>query len=62
MRPGTLWERFIWHNGPIEQKFSSICAEDAVYIMMADGQETRGREAIAQMIQYFYSVAFEGSH
>ena len=40
----------------------SQVAEDAVYTMMADGQETRGREAIQQLIQYFYTIAFEGVH
>jgi steroid delta-isomerase-like uncharacterized protein len=40
----------------------SLVAEDAVYTMMADDQEIRGREAIQQMIQYFYTVAFEGAH
>ena len=40
----------------------SQVAEDAVYTMMADGQEIRGREAIQQMIQYFYTIAFEGAH
>ena len=37
-------------------------AEDAVFTMMADGQETRGREAIQGLIQYFYTIAFEGAH
>ena len=40
----------------------SQVAEDAVYTMMADGQETKGREAIQQLIQYFYTIAFEGVH
>lgn len=37
-------------------------AEDAVFTMMADGQETRGREAIQQLVQYFYTIAFESAH
>ena len=34
-------------------------AEDAVFINMGTGEETKGREAIAGMLQYFYHVAFE---
>ena len=34
-------------------------AEDAVFTMMGDGSEDKGREAIAQKLQYFYSIAFD---
>lgn len=34
-------------------------AEDAVYTVMGTGQEARGREAIAQLMDYFYHQAFE---
>ena len=34
-------------------------AEDAVFTQMNTGDETRGREAIGQMLHYFYHVAFE---
>lgn len=34
-------------------------AEDAVYIHMGSGEETKGREAIAGMLHYMYHVAFE---
>ncbi len=33
--------------------------QDAVFTMMPTGEETHGREAIAQMLQYFYSQAFD---
>ena len=35
-------------------------AEDAVFTMMVDGSEDRGREAIAQKLQFFYQAAFDG--
>lgn len=34
-------------------------AEDAVFINLATGEETRGREAIRNMLQYIYHVAFD---
>jgi steroid delta-isomerase-like uncharacterized protein len=34
-------------------------AEDAVFTVMATGQQARGREEIAQLLQYFYHQAFE---
>ena len=34
-------------------------AEDAIFTMMADGSEDRGRKAIAQKLQYFYGAAFD---
>ena len=40
----------------------ALIAENAVFTMMADGQETHGREAIQQLIQYFYQIAFDGAH
>jgi steroid delta-isomerase-like uncharacterized protein len=40
----------------------TMIANDAVFTMMADSHQTQGREAIQQMIQYFYNIAFEGMH
>ena len=34
-------------------------AEDAVFRVMATGQEARGREAIGQLLNHFYHQAFE---
>ena len=34
-------------------------AEDAVYINKGTGERTEGREAIGQMLQYFYHIAFD---
>jgi len=34
-------------------------AEDAVFIDLTTGEETRGREAIAGMLYYIYHVAFD---
>lgn len=34
-------------------------AEDAVFIDQATGEETRGREAIRNMLHYIYHVAFD---
>jgi predicted ester cyclase len=34
-------------------------AEDAVFRVMATGQAARGREAIGQLLDYFYHQAFE---
>jgi len=34
-------------------------AEDAVFTHMSSGDETKGREAVAQMLHYFYHVAFD---
>ena len=36
--------------------------EDAVFVSMDTGKETHGREAIGQMLYYFYHVAFDGLH
>ncbi len=36
-------------------------AEDAVFTMMADGTEDKGREAIAQRLKSFYQAAFDGN-
>ena len=33
--------------------------EDAVFVSMNTGEETHGREAIGQMLYYFYHVAFD---
>ena len=34
-------------------------ADDAVYTNMATGEETKGREAIGQMLNYMYHQAFD---
>ena len=34
-------------------------AEDAVFIHMSSGEETKGREAVRQMLQYMYHIAFD---
>ena len=34
-------------------------AEDAVFKNMGTGEETKGREAIAGMLQYIYNIAFD---
>jgi predicted ester cyclase len=34
-------------------------AEDAVFIDMTSGEETKGREAIGQMLHYIYHIAFD---
>ena len=34
-------------------------AEDAVFTDMGNGKETHGREAVGQMLQYMYHVAFD---
>ena len=33
-------------------------AEDAVFIHMSSGKETKGREAVRQMLQHMYHIAF----
>ncbi|HJZ47929.1 MAG TPA: ester cyclase [Roseiflexaceae bacterium] len=38
---------------------TSFVAEDAVFTDMASGEETSGRAAIAQMLDYFYHHAFD---
>jgi predicted ester cyclase len=38
---------------------TSYLAEDAVFIDMGTGEEYRGRDAIAQSLDYFYHQAFE---
>ena len=48
---------------PVEMYFKThdpqYVAEDAVFIDMNSGDETRGREAISQMLNYIYHVAFD---
>ena len=34
-------------------------ADDAVFINMGSGERTAGREAIGQMLQYIYHIAFD---
>ena len=36
-------------------------AVDAVFTVMATGQEAKGREAIAQLLDYFYHQAFDAT-
>jgi predicted ester cyclase len=36
----------------------SYIAEDAVYTIMENGQEAEGREAIAELLNFFYNQAF----
>jgi steroid delta-isomerase-like uncharacterized protein len=48
----------------MEQYFASghdvkYLAEDAVFTDMGNGKETHGREAVGQMLQYMYHVAFD---
>jgi steroid delta-isomerase-like uncharacterized protein len=42
-----------------EHTDTSMMAKDVVFTMMANGDETRGPEAVLQMLHYFYHVAFE---
>jgi predicted ester cyclase len=48
---------------PIEAYFNThdtnCIAEDAVFIDMSTGNETRGKQAIAGMLQYLYHIAFD---
>lgn len=37
----------------------SVMADDVVFTGMATGEETRGVEAVGQMLQYIYHVAFD---
>ena len=37
-------------------------AEDAIFTMMSDGTEDKGREAIVQRLQSFYRATFDGSY
>jgi steroid delta-isomerase-like uncharacterized protein len=38
---------------------ASMMADDVVFTMMATGDETRGPEAVLQMLHWFYHVAFD---
>ncbi|MDX1663650.1 MAG: ester cyclase [Candidatus Promineifilaceae bacterium] len=38
---------------------TSMMADDVVFTMMANGDETRGPEAVQQMLNHFYHVAFD---
>ena len=44
-----------WHGHGTDQ-----IAEDAVFTMMVNGEETVGREAIGAMVYAFYNVLFDG--
>jgi len=37
----------------------SMMAGDVVFTIMATGQEHRGRDGVAGMLQYFYHIAFD---
>ncbi|MFN2220589.1 MAG: ester cyclase [Anaerolineae bacterium] len=37
----------------------SMMADDVVFTMMATGEDSRGPEAVRQMLHYFYHVAFD---
>ena len=38
---------------------AQFVAEDAVFINLATGEETKGREAVRNMLHYIYHVAFD---
>lgn len=40
---------------------ASKLADDAVFVVMATGQESKGREAIGQLLDYFYNKAFSAT-
>jgi steroid delta-isomerase-like uncharacterized protein len=48
--------RKYWESGHTD---TSMMADDVVYTMMATGDETRGPEAVLQMLHWFYHVAFD---
>jgi steroid delta-isomerase-like uncharacterized protein len=37
----------------------NVVAEDATFVNVAAGDEVTGREAIAEMLEYFYRIAFD---
>ena len=37
----------------------TMMADDVVFTIMATGQEHRGTEAVSQMLNYFYHIAFD---
>ena len=39
----------------------SLLAEDAVFTVMATGQENQGREGVLGMLNYFYQIAFDAT-
>jgi steroid delta-isomerase-like uncharacterized protein len=44
-----------------EHSDTSMMADDVVFTMMANGDETRTPEGVLQMLHYFYHVAFEAT-
>jgi steroid delta-isomerase-like uncharacterized protein len=46
-------------QGYLVEHDDSFLAEDAVFTDMSSGQESRGREEIGVMINWFYHVAFD---
>ncbi len=48
---------------PIEKYFEShdskYLAEDAVFIHMGNNEETKGRKAIGEMLNFMYNIAFD---
>ena len=39
----------------------SFLAEDAVFVNMSSGEETKGRKAIGEMLHYMYHIAFDAT-
>lgn len=39
----------------------NMLAEDVTFTVMATGQESRGREAVSGLLNYFYHVAFDAN-
>ncbi len=51
------------NSSKIEQYFKThdpaFIADDAIFIDMTRGEETKGREAIGEMLNYIYHIAFD---
>ena len=45
-------------NGYLRGHDTSKVAEDAVFVVMATGQESKGHAAIDHLLDYFYNQAF----
>lgn len=45
-------------NGYLHGHDTSRVAEEAVFVVMATGRESKGRTAIDQLLDYFYNKAF----
>jgi steroid delta-isomerase-like uncharacterized protein len=61
----TIWKKEIPLTGKhaVESYFEThdvkYLAEDPLFINMATGEETRGKEAVAEMLHFIYHVAFD---